>query len=289
MSVRERFSQKSNKSLPVWIAPALSLLLLGAIAAFFFWYWWGRSAGSAVSLSPDAIAAVSRTFAAPGIRPYAAMGNQGLLGRFASIFSGSGTSTRPAGAGPIIQSLRVLPHGSITQARAGGPIFITAEPYTLVATPNGSGRPGFHYELDVRPEAAFAPDDALVFRVANQMVNTKIGQEQSGAPRELITNLRTRFGAQLRAPALRVPDAQLQPVVRLWLQYVLASAATRQDAAIELLDAVAGLGPKALAANQQALTALVASVEQILPASQAAAYSLAIRAATRPAATQPAP
>jgi len=288
VSIPQRAANSRRKSLPVWIAPALSLLLLAAIAAFFFWYWWGRDALSSETLSPEAIASMSRTFPVPGLRPPAGQGNQGLLARFASMFSGSGASTRPAGVGLTITSLHIPPHGSITQPRAGGPIYIIAGPYTLVAIADAKGGPGFAYKLTVRPEAAFAPEDAQVFRVANQIISTRIGREESGAPPELIMNLRTQFGAQLRAPTLKIPDAQFEPLDRLWLQYVLANQTTRQDAAIKLLDALAALGPKALAANQQSLAALAASVEQVLPASQAQAYSQAMGAATRPSATQPA-
>jgi hypothetical protein len=284
VSIPERAPHSRRKSLPVWIAPALSLLLLVAIAAFFFWYWWGRNALSSQTLSPEAIAAMSKTFPVPGMPA----GNQGLLSRFASMFSGGGAVTRPASAGLTIPSLRVPPHGSIIQPRPGGPIFITAGPYTLVALADPGGGRSFGYQLHVRPEAAFSPDDVLVFRVASQIITTRIGREQSGAPPELIMNLRTQFGPQLRAPTLKIPDAQFEPLDRLWLQYVVAREAMRQDAAIKLLDALAALGPKALAANQQSLAALAASLEQVLPISQAQAYSQAMRAATRPSATQPA-
>jgi hypothetical protein len=75
---------------------------------------------------------------------------------------------------------------------------------------------------------------------------------------------------------------------RMWLQFLVTDAASRQDAAITLLDAVAALGPKAVAANQTSLGELSASLHQMLPDSQAQAYRAALdaaaaaRSATRP-------
>jgi hypothetical protein len=298
-------SRTPNKPWPTWLAPTLALSLIVGIAAFFFWYWLGASAVSSVTLSPQAIATASQQYPVPGSRPRIPAANQGLLARLAAMFSASGTPIAPGAAVPakpgagtstpapaVMTPLRISA-GSITQARAGGQIDITSGPYMLVAIANGKGRPGYHYKFNVRADAVLGPDDAKLLHTAYLLVNTPIGQQSSGAPPEQIAELKAKFGTALRTPPLQVPETQLQSMDQLWLGYLTADAPSRQDAAIKLLNAVAAEGPKALAANQQSLSELVASVRQMLPPSQEEAYSQAMSAAfnarnaTRRSTTQP--
>jgi hypothetical protein len=273
------------------MAPTLSLAIMAAVGVLLFWYWRGGSAMTSVTLSPEAISAASDQYPVPGSRPRISAANQGLLAKLGAMLGAA--ATRPVAAGLKIPPLRIANLGAITQARVGGPINIAAGPYTLVATPNGRGRPGFHYRFTVRADAAFGPDDAALFRVAYQIVNTKVGQQESGAPPELIAGLKSTFGNELRSPTLQVPPGQMQALDRLWLEYLTTPESGRQDSAVKLLDAIAALGPKAMAADQDSLTTLAASVRQMLPPSQAQAYGQAMseaaaRSTTRPPATQPA-
>ena len=305
MSGTAPISRRPKKPWPAWLAPTLALLLIVGMGAFFFWYWLGTSAVSAVTLSPQAIAAAAQQYPVPGTRPRIPAANQGLLAKLSAMFPGNGTPIAPGapaptkpGAGPTPPAPAVMPplhisDGSITQARVGGQINITSGPYTLVATANGKGRPGYHYKFNVRADAVLGPDDAKLMHVAYLLVNNPIGQQSSGAPPEQIAELKAKFGTALRTPPLQVPETQLQSMDQLWLGYLVADAASRQDAAIKLLNAVAAEGPKALAANQQSLSELVASVRQMLPPSQEETYSQAMSAAfnarnaTRRSTTQP--
>lgn len=284
MSATPSFSKSRKSSWPVWLAPAVALLLMAAIAGFFFWYWLGSSVASSVTISPEAVAAIKRQYTMGVARPRLPAANQGLLARLSQMFGGGATPTgptaRPApGGATAMAPLRIAHHGSITQSRAGGPFYISAGPYALVATANGKGRPGYHYKFNVHAETVLGPDDAKLMHTAHLLTSTQIGQQDSGAPPEQIAELKAKFGSNLQTPTLLIPDQQVQQMDRLWLQFLISDPSTRQDAAIKLVDAVAAEGPRAVAANQTSLTELVASVRQMLPPSQEQAYADAMSAA----------
>jgi hypothetical protein len=286
-------SRSGKRAWPAWLAPILAVLVLGAIGGFFFWYWYGGATIAPEQLSREALAEAVQQYPAPGSRPPLAAAKAALLARLASMFPSGAARVAPGRATaattqPAMAPLRIAHHGSIAQARAGGPVNIMAGPYTLVATPNARGRPGYQYKFNVHADAVYGTEDAQLFHLGSQIASSQFAQQNSGASAEQIAALKSKFGAQLRTPTLALSPEQSQTMDRLWLQFLVADPGSRQGAAITLLDAVAALGPKAVAANKASLGELAASLHEMLPDSQAQAYQAALdaaaaaRSATRP-------
>lgn len=239
-----------------WTAPVIAFLLMVSIAWFLMWRWFGDSVGSG-SLAPDVLAAIA---------------------------------ARTVANRPPVSPMR-LPNGDAIIAYSNnGPFSVRAGVYQMSITVTDSGY-AYRY-VAARAKGAYSGDDLKLANLVGQLSFNPVAQRGSGAPQELIDELRKNHARKLLSPPLQLSDDDIQNLQNLWTQYALAQDPTsRNTIGTKLLESLAAAGKASEPQNRAVWDANLAAVRQLISPQDEQKYRDNIRkaAAFRFAASNPSP
>jgi hypothetical protein len=256
MATREQLalSKSATKMFGALGAPVLAFLLIVAIAWFCMWRWLGNLGGSS-QLPPDVIAALV---------------------------------ARPSPSRPPIPPL-FLPKGNgILVFSPLGPWRVRADLYQMIITLSDAG---YNYRFAATgTSVAYSGDDLQLASLVTQLSFNPVAQKNSGAPQELIDNLRANFARKLSSPPMQISDSDTQSLEDIWVQYVLATdPANRKQIGTNLVDKLESIGKSSDAQNRNSWQQTITQVRQLIPPTDQADYEAKIRdgfafhtSATRP-------
>jgi hypothetical protein len=242
-----------QKFLGVWVAPAVTVLLLIAVAWFLMWYWLGKS--------NDIVRVDSN------------------LAEELSAYSGA--------AQHMVPGMRFGDDQFILSFSMRGPWTIRSGIYHMDIV-TGERFNSYVYTYAIHMSDAYSGEDRKLANLVLQLSYNPMAQRHSGADPQLIEELR-KYARRL-VPKLEFSDADKQTLERLWVQYALGSTSgTRPAAGAQLIQALAYAGKNAEAASRASWEATFQEIRQLIPPDKEAQYLDAIhgRPTTVPMATRP--
>ena len=242
-----------RKILGAWVAPAVTLAVILAVAWFMIWYWLSNPTGI-TRLDPQ----------------------------IAAELQGTGHAVAN-----VVPGMRLAEDQYITSLGPRGPWNIRSGIYRMTIARDRAG--SFTYSFAVPMRDAYTGDDLKLVRLVQQLCYNPFARMRSGADPQLIATLSAKYARQL-APNLVVSDDDQQTLAQLWVQYSLnAGANGRAATGTTLIQTLAVAGQNSEANSRAAWGARLQEIRELIPAEMEERLLAAINGqpATRPVASQP--